>query len=158
MSKPEVARFSDSHYRRVVYGLGPYIADYEEQVLLTSIVRRWCPRCLAPRQSLDDDALCQCEAHREALFEEDTFSSTVLWSEFGIVGEVVPFTNDFTRADIHQLIAPDLLHQIIKGCFKDHLVTWVEKYLHHVHRKREAECIMDDIDQCLAAAVPFTGL
>ncbi|KAG0692045.1 hypothetical protein DFH29DRAFT_985968 [Suillus ampliporus] len=157
MSKPEIVCFSDGHYRHVIYGLGPYIADYEEQVLLTSIVRRWCLRCLAPCRSLDNDALCQCEAHREALFEED-ISSSVLQSDFGIVGEVVPFMNDFPRADIHQLIAPDLLHQIIKGCFKDHLVAWVEKYLHHIHGKHEAEHIMDDIDQHLAAAVPFTGL
>ncbi|KAG1821799.1 uncharacterized protein BJ212DRAFT_1477639 [Suillus subaureus] len=68
------------------------------------------------------------------------------------------FMNDFPCADIHQLIAPDLLHQIIKGCFKDHLVAWVEKYLHHIHGKHEAERIMDDIDQHLAAAVLFTGL
>ncbi|KAG1766909.1 hypothetical protein EV702DRAFT_1182237 [Suillus placidus] len=157
MSKPEIARFGDGHYRRVVYGLGPYIADYEEQVLLTSIVRNWCPRCLAPRGKLDDDdALCRCEAHREALFEEDTFG--VLRRDFGIVGDIVPFTNDFPRADIHQLIAPDILHQIVKGCFKDHLVAWVEKYLHRIHGKREAERRMDDIDQRLAAAIPFTGL
>ncbi|KAG1750517.1 uncharacterized protein EDB91DRAFT_1244099 [Suillus paluster] len=157
MSKPKIAHFGNSHYQRVVYGLGPYIVDYEEQVLLMSIMRRWCLRCLAPCQSPNNDALCQCKAHREALFEEDIFSS-VLRSDFGIVGEVVPFTNDFPRADIHQLIALDLLHQIIKGCFKDHLVAWVEKYLHHIHGKCEAECIMDDIDQHLAAAVPFTGL
>ncbi|KAG1775478.1 hypothetical protein EV702DRAFT_1180272 [Suillus placidus] len=157
MSKPEIARFGDGHYRRVVYGLGPYIADYEEQVLLTSIVRNWCPRCLAPRGKLDDDdALCRCEAHREALFEEDTFG--VLRRDFGIVGDIVPFTNDFPRADIHQLIAPDILHQIVKGCFKDHIVAWVEKYLHRIHGKREAERRMDDIDQRLAAAIPFTGL
>ncbi|KAG2093479.1 uncharacterized protein F5147DRAFT_747888 [Suillus discolor] len=118
MSKPEVIRFR------------PYIADYEEQVLLTSIVRNWCPRCLAPRGQLDDDALCRCEAHREALVEEDTFDVDMLQREFGIVGDVMPFTNDFPHANIHQLIAPDILHQIIKGCFKDHLVTWVEKYLH----------------------------
>jgi hypothetical protein len=37
-------------------------------------------------------------------------------------------------------------------------VTWVEKYLHHVHGKREAERRMDDIDRRLAAATPFTGL
>jgi hypothetical protein len=37
-------------------------------------------------------------------------------------------------------------------------VTWVEKYLHHVHGKREAERRMDDIDRQLAAAAPFTGL
>ncbi|KAG2347176.1 hypothetical protein BDR05DRAFT_945548 [Suillus weaverae] len=130
MLMPEIAHFGDGHYRHIVYGLGPYIANYEEQVLLTSIVRNWCPRCLAPHGKLDDeDALCRCEAHREALFEEDM--SDVLRRDFGIVGSIVPFTNDFPRADIHQLIAPDILHQIIKGCFKDHLATWVEKYLHH---------------------------
>ncbi|KAG2158743.1 uncharacterized protein EDB93DRAFT_1237966 [Suillus bovinus] len=112
------------------YPLYLSIGNLRNNVLLTSIVRNWCPRCLAPHGKLDDDeALCRCEAHREALFEEDT--SDVLRHDFGIVGSIVPFTNDFPCADIHQLIAPDILHQIIKGCFKDHLVTWVEKYLHH---------------------------
>ncbi|KAF8167023.1 hypothetical protein K438DRAFT_1616201 [Mycena galopus ATCC 62051] len=33
-----------------------------------------------------------------------------------------PFTADFPRADLHELILMDLLHQIIKGMFKDHTV------------------------------------
>jgi len=44
MTHWEVVRCSDLHYRRVVYGLGPYIADYEEQALLACIVRNWCAR------------------------------------------------------------------------------------------------------------------
>jgi hypothetical protein len=36
-----------------------------------------------------------------------------------------PFTHSFPRADIHELLSPDLLHQVIKGIFKDHLVQWV---------------------------------
>jgi hypothetical protein len=44
MTKPEVACCADGHFRRVVYGLGPYIADYPEQVLLTCIVQGWCAR------------------------------------------------------------------------------------------------------------------
>ena len=44
MTKPEVVKFGDGHYRRVIYGLGPYIADYEEQVLLACIVRNWCAK------------------------------------------------------------------------------------------------------------------
>jgi hypothetical protein len=39
MTVLELVRFGDGHYRHVVYGLGPYIADYEEQVLLACIVR-----------------------------------------------------------------------------------------------------------------------
>jgi hypothetical protein len=46
-----------------------------------------------------------------------------------------PFTEDFPRADIHELLSPDLLHQLIKGTFKDHLVTWVEEYLVAKHGK-----------------------
>jgi len=44
MTTPEVVRCPDSHFRRVVYGLGPYIADYPEQALLACIVQGWCPK------------------------------------------------------------------------------------------------------------------
>ncbi|KAG1834651.1 hypothetical protein F4604DRAFT_1886622 [Suillus subluteus] len=145
MTKPEVVRFGDGHFRCVIYGLGPYIADYEEQVLLACIVRGWCARCLGPCTNLDEPASERCREHTEALVEEATLGD--LWDEYGIVGDLVPFTNDFPRADIHELIAPDLLHQLIKGTFKDHIVDWVEKYLHQTHGKTVAMHIMDDIDR-----------
>lgn len=44
MSTPEVIMCPDGHYRRVIYGLGPYIADYPEQVWLAGIVSGWCPK------------------------------------------------------------------------------------------------------------------
>lgn len=43
MSKPEVRRCPDGHFRRAVYALAAYIADYPEQVLLSCIVQGWCP-------------------------------------------------------------------------------------------------------------------
>lgn len=58
-----------------------------------------------------------------------------------------PFTNDFPQADIHELLSPDLLHQVIKGTFKDHLVTWVESYLISTHGQAHAKEITDDIDK-----------
>ncbi|KAG1866889.1 hypothetical protein F4604DRAFT_1682710 [Suillus subluteus] len=39
MMTPEVTWCGDGHYCHVIYGLGPYIVDYEEQVVLAGIVR-----------------------------------------------------------------------------------------------------------------------
>ncbi|KAG1799081.1 uncharacterized protein BJ212DRAFT_1450297 [Suillus subaureus] len=156
MTKPEVARFGDGHYQHVVYGLGPYIADYKEQVLLACILQNWCAKCLSHRGNLDEISLNRSRAHADALIEECDFGT--LRFEYSLVGELVPFTNDFPHADIHELLAPDLLHQLIKGAYKDHLVDWVEKYLLQMHGKRQANIILDDIDQRISAVPPFPGL
>jgi len=44
MMEAEVVCCSDGHFQRVIYGLGPYIADYPEQTLLSCIVQGWYPR------------------------------------------------------------------------------------------------------------------
>ncbi|KIJ58693.1 hypothetical protein HYDPIDRAFT_33907 [Hydnomerulius pinastri MD-312] len=109
------------------------------------------------RSNLDEaDALNRSRAFTETLFCESTLA--IMWDEYGIVGDLVPFTNDFPRANIHKLIAPDILHQLVKGCFKDHLVDWVEAYLKAKHGTKDAERILDDIDRRIAAVAPFTGL
>ncbi|KAF8975059.1 hypothetical protein BDQ17DRAFT_1395296 [Cyathus striatus] len=70
----------------------------------------------------------------------------------------MPFTADFPRADIHELLAPNLLHQLIKGMFKDHLVDWVVKYVNITYDKREAKRILDQIDKQIDLVPPFPGL
>ena len=69
-----------------------------------------------------------------------------LWYSVMVLSRNQPFTDAFPRADINELISMDLLHQIIKGGFKDHLVTWVGEYLEITHSKAKADAILDDID------------
>ncbi|KAJ6619562.1 hypothetical protein B0H10DRAFT_1946793 [Mycena sp. CBHHK59/15] len=152
----EVTLFADGHYRRVIYGLGPYIADYPEQVLLACVVQGWCPRCTAPRDDLDGPSGRRTQLHTETMF--DVLDHGAMWDQYSVIPDVLPFTWEFPRADIYELLSPDILHQVIKGTFKDHLVAWVGEYLDSVHGKAEAKKIMADIDRRIAAVPPFPGL
>ncbi|KAF9553011.1 hypothetical protein CPC08DRAFT_646180, partial [Agrocybe pediades] len=140
MERPVVVRYADGYYRRTIFGLGPYIADYPEQVLLACTVQNWCPRCDAHWAELDNCGGRRSHELTSALF--DALGSKALWEDYGI-----PFTYYFPRADIHELLSPDLLHQIIKGTFKDHLVTWVTEYIEATHTQTEAKRILADIDR-----------
>ncbi|KAF5331240.1 hypothetical protein D9611_013145 [Ephemerocybe angulata] len=140
MSSPVVLRCPDGHYRRVDFELAAFIADYPEQVLLAGTVQNWCT----------------CHSYTANLMEK--LDGETLWDAYGIDNDILPFTNDFPRADIHEILTPDLLHQVIKGTFKDHLVTWVGEYLVLEHGQKKANKILDDIDRRIAAAPSFPGL
>ncbi|THH14772.1 hypothetical protein EW146_g5607 [Bondarzewia mesenterica] len=145
MMTPEIVLCPDGHRRRVIYSLGPYIADYLKQVMLACIVSGWCPRCDAHSDNLDGGGVARSHGHTRLLMQ--THDTKVLWNEYGIIDNVLPFTANFPRADIHQLITFDILHQVIKGTFKDHLVAWVGQYLAVVHSAADAAAIMADIDR-----------
>ncbi|KAG1831213.1 hypothetical protein DFJ58DRAFT_719586 [Suillus subalutaceus] len=147
MTKPEVAQFGDGHYQA---------HDLQDlDLTLQTMKSKFCSpvyyeigvaKCLSHHGNLDDISLCRSRSHTDALIEE-----CELWNP-------EPFTNDFPHADIHELLAPDILHQLIKGAYKDHLVEWVEKYLLQTHGKKQANIILDDIDRRIAAVPPFPGL
>ncbi|TRM57965.1 hypothetical protein BD626DRAFT_411139 [Schizophyllum amplum] len=159
MQKPELILYGDGHYRKTVYALGPYIADYPEQVLLACVVQGWCPRCTA-----SPDDLRRSPEHTDALLK--ALDRKKLWDDYGIIHDckvllmitMQPFTHDFPPSNIHELLSPDLLHQIIKGSFKDHLVAWLCDYIKLTHAKDVAERILADIDRRIAATPYFPGL
>jgi len=159
MSMPDVIKCPDGHFRRAIYGIGPYIADYPEQVLVAGVVYGWCVRCIAPAKDLDENfgnSMYRSREHADLCSE--LLSTTELWEKYGLLDDFTPFTHDFPRADIYEIISPDILHQVIKGGFKDHLVAWVDEYLHLVHTDADAEDILDDIDRRIALAPHFPGL
>ncbi|KAF7762482.1 hypothetical protein Agabi119p4_9075 [Agaricus bisporus var. burnettii] len=159
MTSPEVVRCPDGHFRRAIYSLGPYIADYPEQVWLAGVVQGWCPKCEANPKDLDGNfELARRRGHERTDFVIGCFDPSIVWETYGIRSDVVPFTHGFPRADIHTLLSPDLLHQLIKGTFKDHLVTWVNEYFHIKYGERRALEIIHDIDRRISAVPMYAGL
>jgi len=65
MTKWDLVRCADNHFRRVIYGIGPYIADYPEQVLVAGIVNGWCPAYVNLPVSVSAVLLreCSCDAN-----------------------------------------------------------------------------------------------
>ncbi|KZP08510.1 hypothetical protein FIBSPDRAFT_901232 [Athelia psychrophila] len=153
---PEINRCPDGHFRRTIYGAGPYIGDYPEQCMLTAIVQGWCPKCMAPSDDLEQEAINRTQKRTDELAE--FYELGELWHKFGIIGDIAPFTSDFPRADINELISPDILHQLIKGAFKDHLITWIEELVRAIHPPKEANEILDEIDYRISLAAPFSGI
>ncbi|KAI5984105.1 hypothetical protein EDC04DRAFT_3005940 [Pisolithus marmoratus] len=157
MSKPEVWQCPDGHFKHTAYALAAYIADYPEQVLLSCLVQGWCPICMSMSNNLDrHNSILWSHQHVE--FCICTFVLAELWDQYSVVGDLMPFTNDFPHTDIYKMLTPDLLHQIIKGIFKDHLVTWIGKYLKIAHGEAEANWILDDIYQRIAAIPLYPNL
>ena len=121
-------------------------------------------RCTAHRKDLDGPRGRRTHELTEHL--QQTLSTRKLWREYGIVDGILvsiisvikvvirhsilfiqqPFTASFPRADIHELLSPDLLHQVIKGVFKDHLVMWVEEYIREEYENK-ADAILAEIDR-----------
>lgn len=103
MTVPEVIYCFDNHFQRVIYSIGPYIADYPEQALLACIVQGWCPRCvrihffqifskLKPRcmanyRDLDGNGGQHSRQHTRELVKE--FQLGTLWDEYGLVEDII---------------------------------------------------------------------
>ena len=46
MLKPAVYHCPDGHFCCVIFGIGPFITNYPEQVFFAGIKQGWCPRCI----------------------------------------------------------------------------------------------------------------
>jgi len=105
MITPVVRRCPDGHFRRVIYDLIAFIADYPEQVALTGIVQGWCPkyvfhtptcsqshhmiRCVASSKDLDG---CAAPGRRTTALTDgliSTLDSKTLWDEYGIDDDII---------------------------------------------------------------------
>ncbi|KDQ53097.1 hypothetical protein JAAARDRAFT_137388, partial [Jaapia argillacea MUCL 33604] len=126
--------------------LAAYITDYPEQCLVSCCKENRCPTCIvAPDQcgELLDSLYCDPVESLKAIHESTTNSR---FADEGLREILEPFWVHLPYANVFACITPDLLHQLHKGVFKDHLFKWVS-----------TSC-EDEMDAQFMQVPPYQGL
>ncbi|KAH9916094.1 uncharacterized protein BXZ73DRAFT_92534 [Epithele typhae] len=122
---------ADGMVRLVFPILAAYIADHPEQCIVAGCKENYCPRCtVSPKNRGEPSAAPLRDPARSAwLFKMASKYPEQTPAEFDELGlrEIEPFWTRLPFANIFTVITPDILHQLHKGMFKDHLVSWVTK-------------------------------
>ncbi|KAG1866944.1 hypothetical protein C8R48DRAFT_599934 [Suillus tomentosus] len=118
---------ADRNIRRIHPILVAYIADHPEQCLIACCKENHCPRCVVGtkhRGDHFDSPLRDVNETRATLERHKNSEDPHLFEDHGLRAIYFPFWSHLPHTDIFMCITPDILHQLHKGVFKDHIVSW----------------------------------
>lgn len=119
----------DGFVRRCFPILAAYIADNPEQTMIACCRRNLCYRCTVKRDNRGDlpdppDPPRNPFNTKNALIAQDNGHTASLFHDQGLKPFGRPFWANLPHADIFTCLTPDILHQLHKGVFKEHLMNW----------------------------------
>lgn len=117
---------ADGFIRKVFPIVSSYIADYPEQCLVVCCKENSCPTCLVKPENRGEYRVHSVLRNPESTLEVLSDKADGISDEFNdqSLRLVDPFWKDLPHCNIFSCITPDLLHQLHKGLFKDHIVNW----------------------------------
>ena len=118
---------ADQLMRRVYPILAAYVADHPEQCLIACCKETRCPRCRVEHDKRGDLLVPSPRIQEQAriiLEHKQSRRRVPRFREDGMRPIFTPFWKHIPNTDIFLCITPDILHQLHKGVFKDHLAEW----------------------------------
>ncbi|KAH7880127.1 uncharacterized protein C8R40DRAFT_1158616 [Lentinula edodes] len=122
---------ADGYLRNMHALLAAYVGDYPEQCRVACCRENSCPRCtVAPTERGEPGPLNSM--YRDPVMVVEAISRhSKGWKppefEDQNLRPMNPFWKDLPLCNIFECITPDLLHQLHKGVFSDHVASWARK-------------------------------
>ena len=123
---------ADGWIRLVFLILAAYVADYPEQCLVACCMENRCPRCIVDPTERGSPKLSRCRDRQETLQllnKHQQGRDPPQYEKLGLRAVYNAFWAQLPHCDIFRCFTPDILHQLHKGVFKDHLVSWCTQIL-----------------------------
>ncbi|KAI6156712.1 hypothetical protein BKA82DRAFT_4325524 [Pisolithus tinctorius] len=128
----EVMICADGCLHRVHLILAAYVADFPEQCLVACSKESRCPLCLVQSNKRGDRREWACHSMADTLKmlqRKLKNGQSRRFDDEGLRAVFEPFWKDLPFTNIFACITPDILHQLLKGVFHDHLLQWCIKII-----------------------------
>ena len=117
---------ADGFLRKIFPILSAYIADYPEQCLVACCQENACPICLVKPKERGQPIHSVLRDPETTIHILEQQAQGLAPSEFKDhnMRPINPFWKDLPHCNIFSCMTPDMLHQLHKGVFKDHVSKW----------------------------------